>query len=74
MMFRLCLAALIALVMLFVPVAGERHAPPDRSCQWCHGTGRVEIPCPARHHHHNIHVVCGKCNGTGVAPTLEREE
>ena len=73
MIFWLILAAALAAIFLFVPTSGERDTPPDRTCQWCHGMGTGELPCPARSHQHNSLVVCGKCNGTGIAPTLERQ-
>lgn len=35
-------------------------------CSWCNGSGKVNIPCPAQHHGHDVTVKCGRCNGTGT--------
>ncbi len=35
------------------------------ACSWCGGSGKVKIPCPAKHHAHIVTVPCGRCGGTG---------
>lgn len=48
---------MIAWPLVQQPAAGK--------CEWCAGTGKVTIPCPADHHNHDVTIACGRCGGAG---------
>lgn len=44
---------------------GKRRKEEDKTCDWCHGKGTIEVPKGPPANRHYVTETCNRCRGTG---------